>query len=205
MYLIDADVALLCAMLDEDPEIALIRADGPGRWKAQPHVPALEDGPHALWHIPSGPIELESKEVKDKPKVIKDPFRGWAARVPEFERGGAPWFGPGPLGIIFLTVRRTAGPASRIFRPMTERPWSAPANDVIGLSTFNWIGNEYRDVGHAASEETQRWWNALRRRIAKRAIQIPRDGRWTGADKDVWAFPAALEQIKAGRRRADNA
>jgi hypothetical protein len=48
MYLVDRDVKTLCAMLSEDPDIALIRADGPGRWKAQRDVPKLRDGEHAL-------------------------------------------------------------------------------------------------------------------------------------------------------------
>src|SRR5688500_1301012 len=174
MYLVDADVKLLCAMLDQDPDVALIVPDGPARWRAQRDVPKLGNGEHALWHVPSGPIELEARKGKDKPKVIRDPFHGWAARAPEVERdhGGVPWVGAGPLGIIWLTIRRTAGAKSRIFRPMTARPWSAPANEVIGLSTFAWIGNHYSIIGYKAPAETLRWWNALRRRVAKVAVQI---------------------------------
>jgi hypothetical protein len=122
----------------------------------------------------------------------------------ERDHGGVPWFGPGPVGIIWLTIRRTAGPRSRVFRPMIERPWSAPANEVIGLSTFGWIGNEYRIIGSPAPEATEQWWRSLRRRVAKVALQIPSDGRITGKPKAVWAFPAALARIRAGVKRADN-
>ena len=205
MYLLDADVKSLCAMLDEDPEIALVVADGPGRWKAQWRVPKLKDGKHALWHVPSGPIELERAAVKAPPKVVKDPFKGWAAHRPEVEHG-APWFGPGPLGIIFLTVRRKAGPASRTFSPMYRGAWSAPANQVIGRSDFFWIGNYYSVISskYKAAKSTQAWWQSLRRRVAKMAVQIPASGSWRGRDKDIWAFPQALGAIRAGAFRADN-
>jgi len=202
MYLVDADVKLLCGMLDDDPDVALVRADGPGRWKAHRAVPKLPDGEHALWHIPSGPIELESNKLKDRPKVVKDAFKGWAARVPQFEHG-SPWFGPGPLGIIRLTVRRKAGPASRTFSPW-DSSWSAPANKVIGRSDFYWVGNYYGTLGRKAPKATELWWQSLRRRITKVAVQITSSGPPTRGRNGIWAFPAALEQIKMGALRADN-
>jgi hypothetical protein len=80
-YLVDGDVKTLCAMLRDDPDVALIRADGPGRWKAQREIPdTLSDGEHGLWHIPSGPIVLESTIPKAASKLVKDPFRGWKDR-----------------------------------------------------------------------------------------------------------------------------
>jgi hypothetical protein len=206
MYLVDADVKQLCAMLNDDPDIALVVPDGVNRWKAQRKVPKLPNGEHALWHIPSGPIELESKDYKANPKIVRNPFKGWRARIPEFERdhGGVPWFGPGPLGIFRLTIRRTAGTKRDIFSPMTARPWTAPANEVIGLSTFGWIGNHYSIIGYKAPKATELYWNTLRRRIAKAAVKIPSDGPLGGKYKSIWAFPAALAEIKRGRKRADN-
>ncbi len=205
MYLVDSDVKMLCTMLNDDPEIALIVPDGPQRWKAQRKVPKLADREHALWHIPSGAVELESKKPKEKPKVVRDPFRGWAARLPEFEHG-APWFGPGPLGIVFLTVRRKAGPASRMFTPMYQRAWSAPANEVIGRSDFYWVGNYYSIVSkkYKAPPVTQLWWQSLRRRVAKIAVQVPSEGALDRGTKSIWAFPGALERIREGALRADN-
>jgi hypothetical protein len=191
MYLLDPDVKQLCQMLDADPEIALVVRDGATRWKAQRHVPKLKNGEHALWHIPSGPIELESDDVKEKPKIVKNPFAGWSPRVPRFEResGGVPWFGPGPLGIIRLMVRRTAGPGAR---------------DYIGLSEFAWIGRYYSTLGYKPAKSTEQWWSDLRRRVAKIAVHIPTEGPLTGKYKAVWAFPAALAAIKRGQKRADN-
>jgi hypothetical protein len=140
--------------------------------------------------------------LKDKPKVVRDPFKGWAARVPQFEHG-APWFGPGPLGIIRLELRRKAGPAGRVFSPMHSR-WSAPANQVIGRSDFYWVGNYYSVLGKKAAKATELWWQSLRRRVAKVAVQVPTSGPLTRGPKSIWAFPAALEEIKRGVRRADN-
>ena len=202
MYLVDRDVKTLCAMLSDDPDIALIRADGPGRWKAQREFPKLPDGEHGLWHIPSGPIELESTVPESKPKIVKDPFRGWKEIVKPFH-AGVPWISTGPLGVIWLRIRRTVGPRSQVYSPYTDRSWSAPANEVIGMSTFNWIGNYYSVIGQKAAKPTELWWQSLRRRVAKTAEHIPSTGRLTGKSKSVYAFPAALERIKAGTRRAD--
>jgi hypothetical protein len=204
MYLVDRDVELLCEMLDADEDVALIRAAGPGRWKAQRKVPTLPDGQHALWHIPSGPIELESREPKGRVKKVRDPFAGWTEIVKPFVKG-VPWFGPGPLGIIWLTIRRTAGTAGQTFRPSSmARPWTARASEVIGRSDLNWIGNYYSIVGYRAPEATGRWWKSLRTRVAKVAIQIPSSGPITGSPKAVWAFPEALRWIRSGVKRADN-
>src|SRR5688500_19547733 len=96
MYLVDPDVNTLCAMLCDDPDVALIRADGPGRWKAQREIPTLPDGEHGLWHIPSGPIELHSTVPKAPPKVVKDPFRGWKEIVTP-RQPGVPWISTGAL------------------------------------------------------------------------------------------------------------
>ena len=74
---------------------------------------------------------------------------------------------------------------------------------VIGLSTFSWIGNHYSIIGYRADPSTERWWQSLRRRIAKMAVKIPSSGRLTSNPKDVWAFPAALEQIRRGRKRGN--
>ena len=201
MYLADDDVADLCRMLHDDPEIALVRADGPGRWKAQRDVPKLADGPYALWHVPSGPITLEPTD-DTRPKRVSRPFAGWREIVKPFEPG-VPWFGPAPTGIIYLTLRRKAGPRERTYSPMTTRPWTAPADQVIGVSEFSWIGNYYSIIGNAAPESTVRWWKSLRQRAAKTAVRVPNAGPLSGKVKDVWAFPAALAEIKKGRKRAD--
>ena len=188
MYLLDEDVASLCRMLDSDPEIALIRPDGDQRWKAHREIPTLPDGEHALWHIPSGPIILEPKPPKTRVKRVKDPFAGWTEIV-SFQKG-EPWFGPAPLGIIWLRIHRYAGPANVTFSPISmSRPWKAPASEVIGRSDFFWIGNYYSIIGEKVHPATEQWWKSIRKRIAKVAVQIPATGPINRTLKEIWAFP----------------
>jgi hypothetical protein len=205
MYLTAPDVQQLCQMLDHDPDIALIRSAGPGKWKAQREIPTLPDGDHALYHIPSGPIVLEPTQPKGPRKIIKNPFRPWTEIVKPFA-AGEPWFGPAPLGIIRLSIRTKAGPANQIYRPTTlARPWSAPASQVIGRSDFHWIGRYYSIIGDVPAKSTEQWWNALRRRIAKTAKPISSSGPLTQKEPGrIWAFPHALQQIRKGAKRADN-
>jgi hypothetical protein len=204
MYLLDGDVAELCGMLNADPEIALIRSDGSGCWKAHRDIPTLPDGEYALWHIPSGPITLELTSPKGKGKRIRNPFAGWAEIVKPFVKG-VPWFSAAPVGIITLRIRRSAGKANQTFRPSSlARPWTARASEVIGRSEFYWIGNYYSIIGDRAPKVTEVWWKSLRKRIAKAANQIPASGPITRKPKEVWAFPQALQQIRGGARRADN-
>ena len=203
MYLVDRDVECLCRLLDQDPDAAVILPDGPGRWKAHRGVPKLKDGQVGLWHVPSGPITLEPTDLKAKARTVKSPFAGWREIVSPVEPG-VPWLGPASTGVVWLTVRRRAGPSSHTFRTMNRPHWTAPANQVIGMSTFDWIGNHYGIIGTPAAESTTKWWSSLRRRVARVATAIPSSGKTSGRPKDVWAFPAALAEIEAGRKRADN-
>jgi hypothetical protein len=186
MYLVDSDVELLCQLLDADPEIALIRSAGRGRWKAQRHVPTLRDGEHMLWHIPSGPMTLEPTEPKGPVKIVKNPLRGWTEIVKPFARG-VPWVNASPVGNVWLTIRRRSGADRR----------------HIGRSDLHWIGNYYGSIGYRAPQSTKDWWDSLRRRIAKLAKQIPASGSLKGKG-EVWAFPAALARIRKGAGRAAN-
>ena len=204
VYLVGPDVAQLCAMLDSDPEVALIVPAGRGKWRAQNEVPELEDGEHLLWHIPSGPIVLEPMKVKGKNTIVKEPLRGWKEIVKPQENG-VPWISAAPLGIIRLTIRRTAGGADETFTATSlARPWRARASDVIGLSGFGWVGNYYSIIGDRAPAATSKWWKSLRRRIEKMAIGIPTSGPLRAKPREAWAFPAAMGEIRRGKRRADN-
>jgi hypothetical protein len=84
VYLLDDDVTELCSMLDADPDIALIRPDGSGRWKAVRHIPALPDGRYALWHM--------SDSRPNKPDAVNPAKALWFAvgdhwpRVTDLER-----------------------------------------------------------------------------------------------------------------------
>ena len=76
--------------------------------------------------------------------------------------------------------------------------------DVIGMSCFGWIGNRYRPIGLPASPATEKWWNRLRRWVAKMAIRIPRWGPIESTDPEIYAFPCAYKAIKSGKARDDN-
>ena len=197
MYLVDDDVPLLCRMLAEDPDVALVRAEGPGRWKAQRDVPTLRDGQYALWHVPSGPITLVSTDLAAKSKRVANPFAGWREIVKPFEKG-VPWFGPGPLGIVYLTVRRKAGPPGRTFSPMTQRPWRAPADEVIGLSEISWIGNHYSILGRPAHESTVRWWKSLGGGWRRQRCAFPAAGRSAADLNRCTPSPRRWRQSNAG-------
>jgi hypothetical protein len=187
MYLADNDdVELLCQLLDADPEVALICSAGPGRWKAQRHVPTLRDGDYMLWHTPSGPMILESTVPKGPVKIVKNPLRGWTEIVKPSVKG-VPWVNASPVGNFWLSIRRRSRDNRR----------------YIGRSDLHWIGNYYGGVGYRAPRSTQRWWDSLRRRIAKVAKQIPASGPLNRRG-EVWAFPAALARIRKGAKRAAN-
>src|SRR5690348_9216277 len=90
MYLDDADVDLLVGWLNADPQIAFIvpqdDAQGGVAWKAVARVERLPDGPHILWHVPSGPLHYPDHLYPtdglifgmEKGPVIADPWAGWA-------------------------------------------------------------------------------------------------------------------------------
>jgi hypothetical protein len=140
-----------------------------------------------MWHVPSGPLPLLAAKYGGRDTVVKDPWAGWKER-----RAGAdssnPYFGAGHVGIIWLNVRLR----------------SRKDPSVIGLSSFEWIGNWYRPIGQPAPAVTERFWQTLRRWVKKRAIRIPRSGPLDGLDPEIWALPNALAAIEAGAARDTN-
>lgn len=86
--------------------------------------------------------------------------------------------------------------------PRHARSQQAPS--AIGLSSVGWIGNRYKIIGNAAKPETERFWKMLRKFVASQATQIPRAGSLDGPDREIYAFPSALDEIRNGRARAAN-
>jgi hypothetical protein len=186
MYLASEDLAFLLSALNADPELAFIRGTGSGTWRAFNDAQELADGRHCLWHVPGGDLPLLAKTGSGK-TTISDPWSGWRE-----ERSGAdpslPYFGPGHPSVVWLNV--------------LTRPLRGP--DGIGLSSFEWIGNHYSVIGFPASATTEKWWKRLRSFAKKNGERIPRAGPVDGPNPEIWAFPRALELIKAGAHRADN-
>jgi hypothetical protein len=193
MYLEAADTSLLLKWLDEDGEIAFLVGDGPGRWKAVEKLSQPVDGTHSLWHIPGPPLPLLGPKATDLGGFVQDPWKGWTERRAGADPG-RPYFGAGHISNPHLNIR------VRYVSPNPDRG----GRDVLGMSSFEWIGNHYRAIGAATSSSTEAWWKRLRKWISKRAVKVARDGAWDGANPEIWAFPAAIEAIRAGLPRARN-
>lgn len=72
------------------------------------------------------------------------------------------------------------------------------------MSSFEWIGNHYRLIDQPAGADTEAHWKALRRWVSKQAKRGPRSGDLDGPHPEIFAFPAALEAMRAGATRAAN-
>jgi len=179
MYLDDVDAARLLAIYNADPEIAFIVSAGTGNWIAQRELAAITDRSQCLWHIPSGSLPLLAAGGGPDGEVA-DPWLGWSELRAGQDRT-TPYFGPGHVGVIWWNVR-------------------ADAKHRIGLTTLSWIGNRYAPT----PADTARWWKRQVTIMKKHgAIKIP---RVTGHDGslEAWAWPSALERIRAGTQRATN-
>ena len=182
MYLAADDVALLSAMMNVDEEIAFIVPDGPKRWKAVVGLSTLPVGRIGIWHVPSGPLPLLAPDKKDDGQV-HNPFSGWN-ELRSYADPTTPYFGAGHPGVIWLNLR--LHPRDR--------------NSSCGLSSFEWIGNYYRIIGNPAKKATELWWSSMRRRIQRIAAEkVPRQSLSSSFRPEIFAFPAALQLLKAGK------
>lgn len=179
MYLLGSDVGILLDHLDEDDELAWI-VGGLGEWRASARRLGAVGPRTALWHVPSGPLPLPSEEMMGPHGWIEDPWQGWSER--RITDPDVPWFGPSSPMYYWLNLRTTEhGP--------------------IPISSFEWIGNRYRLIGRAADPATARHWRAVGRWVAKVGVKIPRSGPLEGPRPEIFAFPAAMKAIEAGRGR----
>jgi hypothetical protein len=178
---------MLRTMLNDDPEVAFIVADGVGRWRAVQSLSVLDKGRHALWHVPSGSLPLLGTVQDDPDGEIVDPWRGWKER-----RTGAdastPYFGPGHPGIYWLNLQNGRN-----------------ANEpLVGLSSFEWIGHRYAAFGRAVAPSTDRWWKRLGATIRRLSKKVPRGGPSGTFKPEIYAFPVAIRALDEGRPAAKN-
>ncbi len=188
IYAAETDLRLLLSFLNASDEIAFVVSDGPGKWIAVKSLSALPNGRYCLWHVPSGALPL-IRGVNDAPGEIRDPFDGWTEA-----RAGAdrtqPYFGPGHPGVFWLNVRSTQ-----------TNPTGIP---VVGLSSFEWIGNHYKSIGFQPKPETERFWKHLYRWVRKSAVQVPRGGPRQMTPPAIWALPGAQAMFQAGAEGGNN-
>ena len=181
IYATTADFESIRAWLNDESTVAFVVSAAPGQWVAKPTIDLLFQRRICLWHVPSGPLPLAGAEPNEAPAWIDDPWVGWRER-----RAGAdtsvPYFGAGHPGVIWLNVRPSGG------------------NDpgILGLSSFEWIGNHYRIIGSLAHPETEKWWQRLKRWVKKNSILVPRGGLSSQLESEIWTLPHARDQLLAG-------
>jgi hypothetical protein len=179
------DVETILNILNEDTEVAFIISDGPQRWKAVQQLTTLSDGRYCIWTHSAGPLPL-LKPNHEPSELVADPWSGWT-EIRAGSNPSHPYFGTGDPKIFWFNVR-TVGRAA----------------GAIGLSSFEWIGNKYRNIGRAAPDVAEKWWQRLGRRIKKTGTRIPRKGALDGPKTEIWACPSAHAKFLSGTPRDDN-
>jgi len=187
LYADDADFGLIHKWINDEPDLAFIVSDGPGRWRAVARLTELTGRRICLWHVPSGPLPLLHPHPSDTVDPITDPWSGWQELRAEGHGGRHPYFGAGHPGIFWLNHRPT-----RLTNP-----------EVIGLSSFEWIGNHYRIIGRPAEASTEKYWKRLRTWISKQSIKLPRSGPLQGRG-EIFTLPSAAARIQSGSARDSN-
>lgn len=192
LYLTPNDAQVITDWLNEDANIAWIIKDRQNncdyRWRAVDTVAEIQSGSHCLWLKTAGPLRIPSGRHDTDDTEVAEPFSGWDQRL-DNEVADEPWFG-------------VAAPETFSF---TFKAQGSEADDAIGRSGFNWIGNYFRLIGQGAPVESERWWSKYKRFLKKNAIGIP----WpedldSGARTGAYAFPEAYNEICHGRARDIN-
>ena len=184
MYVNEEDSKLIFELLNDDKDIAYVVSDGKKKWKAVETIKSVHDGIFCIWHIPSGPLPLLGGFLWNR--RVQDPWAGWKEKQSGAD-SDQPYFGPEHSGVIWLNLHTC----------------SVNEPSKIGLSSFEWIGNHYKIIGRPAPEVTKKWWEALRKSIAKMTVKLPR-GDDVKLKNEVFTFPSALKEIENGREKDDN-
>ncbi|WP_309897008.1 hypothetical protein [Archangium sp.] len=178
------DVHLLHQRLDEDPEIAFILQEGPGRWRAVERLDELQ-GKTMLWHVPGGPLPLLGRGAGEPDTLIENPFAGWRERRAGLD-SSVPYFGPSWPSVLLLELY-TPG-------------WRGLETNIVPLSGLSYFGGQPESK---AQPTTYRWWRRMRDWVRRHAVLVTRSGPLEGTHADVWAMSAALRAIQAGLARDD--
>ncbi len=184
MYLIDKDLESLFEFISAEKDIALIKSVGKGRWQAFTDFEIKDSGRYCLFHTGAGPLPLLVENHGDTDGEITNPFEGWQEK-----RAGAdpsqPYFGAGHPAIFWLNAR-------------------LKEDGKVGMSSFEWIGNHYAQIGRPAPDTAKKWWGRLGRWVRKQSFKIPRQGPLDGNGKEIWAFSGAMLEFESGVDRANN-
>ena len=197
MYLHGNDLELLCEWLNAEKEIAFLVSNGERKWIAVDRVEKpLIEGKYILWHIPSGPIPVPGKGAASR-VLIKDPWSGWQEKrqAPHLSIPFSTSYQHGPVitghpGVIELKLWPYGLPRER-----------ENGKRIVGLSGFGWLGNYYWAIGRTAHPQTKRWWQRLRRWVAKTATRIPMIGPIGHPKPLIYAFTEALRAISEAEKQ----
>lgn len=183
-YAHQEDATLLHQYLNDDPEIAFLMQEGPGRWRALWRV---EDpfGKTMLWHVPGGPLPLLGRGPEEPDTLIEDPFAGWQELREGFDYS-VPYFFDCPATLELTLV--TPG-------------WRGVPLNFMPMSDMSWYGKLSL---RRPPESTKRWWLRLKRWMRERAVRVSRSGPLEGPRRDIWAMPAALCALRSGMERDFN-
>lgn len=140
------DIYTIIGLLNNDPEVAFIIRNGSNKrskWIAVDRIDNYNIERYCIWHIPSGPLPLLSKGTNNYDSIVNQ-YGGWEEKWTGSDKSN-PYFGTGHPGVIWLNNR---------------------TNDLnrIGLSSFEWIGNNYKEIGNPAHQSTEIWWKNLRKK-----------------------------------------
>jgi predicted Rdx family selenoprotein len=213
----EQDAPILLGRLNADPEIAFIVPDGARmpsplphvedrpaegfivqvatcdrdgfwqRWRTVRPVVGRNDGKYILWHISAGPLIRDDGPGREF-QPIRDPWAGWAS-----ER---PLCGPNILGAATIRLKLVTRHAAyspdeqATIRPLISY-WIN--RDLLVASDFQWTGASLQPDG---SQQTARWAAGLKDWFSRNAVGL----RARNSTEVFWAFPSALQRLKAGLR-----
>ena len=157
------------------------------RWRAVRPVDGLRDGEHLLWNISAGPL-LVSDNGPGRRGWRPDPWAGWTSERPVCK----PNLMPAATIRLNLMTRYTAYTAEErtTIRPLI---WQWTKGDVLEASDFQWSGASLQPGG---SLQTARWATGLEEWFSRNAVRLHAHH----SDQVFWAFPSALQRLKAGLR-----
>jgi hypothetical protein len=184
MYIAQGDLKDLSDWLSNETDVALIKSVGKGQWKAINNFSIDESGRYCLFHSKSGPLPLLGCNSSEPDGEVDNPFEGWQEK-----RAGAdpssPYFGAGHPAVFWLNV-------------------CLDNKGKIGMSSFEWIGNHYAQIGSPAPDVAKKWWGRLGRWVRKQSVRVPRQGALDGTNKEIWTFNCAMAEFENGTERALN-
>ena len=189
LYLDGPDLPMLQDFLNLEEEIVFVTPADPGYFDVVHSVMLQPNADYTLWHVPSGEIPEECRDRYGR--IISDPWRVTNTGAIRLNLEVSP-------GRYHQFVARSEGTGFDL------RVFEDPS--AIGRSGFQWLGNHYRPIGLGADPKTERWWQRLRRWVAKNGRKVT----WWGPLEEpasmlrAWAFPHAYAAFKNGRPRSMN-